>query len=152
MKLTFRDEGHLYVNCLFYILIIYRKCLLFQLLGCGIRPKGRISGCKTGDTLLGNVLLKFNSQNGGYLCAKCLFYILTVFREYLFFSSLVVAYIYTIASQQGFKKDVLATEKMVIFSNKMYFWSLISKIKVTCLRIACFLFRLFILKVFFFSS
>ena len=32
----FWDEGHLYSNCLFYILTIYRKCLLFQFLDCAV--------------------------------------------------------------------------------------------------------------------
>ena len=30
VKLLFHDEGHLYVNCLIYILTIYRKCLFFS--------------------------------------------------------------------------------------------------------------------------
>ena len=33
LMLEFHDEGHLYSNCLFYILTIYHKCLLFQFLG-----------------------------------------------------------------------------------------------------------------------
>ena len=37
LKLIFQDEGHLYGNCLFYILTIYRECFLFQFLGYGTR-------------------------------------------------------------------------------------------------------------------
>ena len=37
MKLIFEDEGYLYDSCLFYILNIYGKCLLFQFLSHGIR-------------------------------------------------------------------------------------------------------------------
>ena len=33
--LKLHDEGHLYSNLLFYILAIYRKCLLFQFSGVG---------------------------------------------------------------------------------------------------------------------
>ena len=36
LMLKLHDEGHLYSNLLFYILTIYRKCLLFQFLGAGI--------------------------------------------------------------------------------------------------------------------
>ena len=36
-KLLFQDEGHLYGNCLFYILSIYCKCPLYQFLSRNIR-------------------------------------------------------------------------------------------------------------------
>ena len=36
LKLLFRDEGHLYANCLFYIPAIYPKCHLFQFYSRGI--------------------------------------------------------------------------------------------------------------------
>ena len=39
LKLNLQDEGQLYVNFLFYILIIYRICLLFQFLGRDIRMR-----------------------------------------------------------------------------------------------------------------
>ena len=87
LKLIFRDEayftslfyGHLHANCLFYILTIYRKCLPFQFLRCGIRihtpiltevQRGHISGKKSGHKLLKNVLFKFNFQHEGHLYAK----------------------------------------------------------------------------------
>ena len=34
---AFREKGHLYANCLFYILIIYCKYILFRFLSGGIR-------------------------------------------------------------------------------------------------------------------
>ena len=37
LKLFFRDEGHLYANCLFYILTINPKCHPFQFFNRGIR-------------------------------------------------------------------------------------------------------------------
>ena len=58
---SFRDEGHLYANCLFYILSIYRKCFLFQFLCCAIHmhipilrevQNGRISHQKNSHNLL----------------------------------------------------------------------------------------------------
>ena len=53
LKLNFQHEGYLYSNCLFYILTIYRKCLLFQFLSCSIRmdisiPEEVQNGCITG--------------------------------------------------------------------------------------------------------
>ena len=61
LKFLFRDEGHLYANCLFYILSIYRKFFLFWFLCCGIRmhipilrwvQNGRISHQKNSHNLL----------------------------------------------------------------------------------------------------
>ena len=43
LKLPFCDEGHLYVNCLFYILTIYPKHLLFQLLSGGFEMDAQVS-------------------------------------------------------------------------------------------------------------
>ena len=37
LMFIFRDENRLYANCLFHILIFYRKCLLFQFFSHGIR-------------------------------------------------------------------------------------------------------------------
>ena len=36
LKLIFWDKGHLYANCLFYIVDIYFKYLLLQFFRCGI--------------------------------------------------------------------------------------------------------------------
>ena len=61
LRVLFRNEGHLYANCLFYILSIYRKCFLFQFLCYGIRMQipiqrevqnGRISHQKVNHNLL----------------------------------------------------------------------------------------------------
>ena len=58
---SFLDEGHLYANCLFYIVSIYRKCFLFQFLCCAIHmhipilrevQNGRISHQKNSHNLL----------------------------------------------------------------------------------------------------
>ena len=60
LKFLFRDEGHLYANCLFYILSIYRKCFPFQFSCCGIHmhipilrgvQNGRISHQKSQNFL-----------------------------------------------------------------------------------------------------
>ena len=37
LKRNFQHHGHFYANCLIYTQTIYCKCLLYQLLGCGIR-------------------------------------------------------------------------------------------------------------------
>ena len=42
LKLYFQHEGHWYDNSLFYILTIYRMCIHFQLLRCGIRVQNVI--------------------------------------------------------------------------------------------------------------
>ena len=37
LKMNFQNEGHSDAHCLLYVLSIYRKCFLFQFLGCDIR-------------------------------------------------------------------------------------------------------------------
>ena len=53
MYLNFEDEGHSYAKCLFFVLTLYHKCVLFQFLGYSICThipiltgvqKGRIRG------------------------------------------------------------------------------------------------------------
>ena len=62
LKLLFRDEGHLYANCLFYIPTIYPKCLLSQFYSRGIRMHIPIlTGVQNGGTSLrknSRILLK----------------------------------------------------------------------------------------------
>ena len=51
LKLFFPDERHLYANCLFYILTIYAKCLLFQFVSGGILMHIAIlTGVQNGST------------------------------------------------------------------------------------------------------
>ena len=61
LKLCFRDESHLYADCLFHILTIYPKCLLLQFFSRCIRmhipvltgvQNGRISQPNTSPFLL----------------------------------------------------------------------------------------------------
>ena len=87
MELVFQDEGHLYANCLFFILTVYRIYLLFQFFlhlwytythsHPSRGSKGRISGWKNCHILLKNVLLRLNFQDEGHFYAICLFYILS---------------------------------------------------------------------------
>ena len=67
LKLLFRDEGHLYANCLFYISTIHPKCHLFQFFSRSIRmyipiltgiENGRTSLRKNSFILLKNVLFE----------------------------------------------------------------------------------------------
>ena len=68
--LKFHGEGHLYSNCLLYILNIYRKCLLFQFLGSGIRMQIPIR------TEIQNRRI-FSQENGRILIKECIY----IFRD-----------------------------------------------------------------------
>ena len=94
LKPYFQHEGHWYGNFLFHILTIYRKCILFQFLCCGMRvqililkgfQKRHISSWKTGHDLLKNALLKISLQHNSHLHDNCLIYILTIYCEFLHF-------------------------------------------------------------------
>ena len=98
LKCKFQDKGHLYGNCLFYILSIYYKCLLFQFLRCCIRM---------------HIPILKGVQNGN----------------------------------SGWK-----TGHILYFAKNCTIWSLISNMKITSIPIACFIFWLLTVKVFFFSS
>ena len=67
LKLLFREEGHLYGQCLFHIPTIYLKCLLFQFFSRGIRmhipiltgvQNGHISRLKDSVFFAKNVLFE----------------------------------------------------------------------------------------------
>ena len=92
LRLLFRDEGHLYVNCLFYIQTIYPKYLLFQLLSGGIHmdisiitgvQNGRTSLWKSSHILLKTFFFRLYFRNEGHLYANCLFYILPIYYNCL---------------------------------------------------------------------
>ena len=78
----FQDEDHLYANCLFYNLTIYRQYFFFQFLSLGIRMHIPIlTGVqKRRITRWQNIIhaLKLIFQDKGHLCTNCLFYILTI--------------------------------------------------------------------------
>ena len=66
-KLNFQNEGHLYTNCLFFILSFRLKCLLFQFVSRGICvhipivagfQNGRTSRQKISHILLNNFLFQ----------------------------------------------------------------------------------------------
>ena len=50
------------------------------------------------------------------------------------------------------QKGPIAAEKLVEFSQKIYFWGLISNMKLTCMPIACFVFSFFALNTCFCNS
>ena len=95
MKLNFQEEGHLYANCILYILTFCHKWHLFQFLGYGIRMQ---------IIILTGVWKRHSGYKNGHILLK------------------------------------------------MYFWSLTSKVKVTCMLIAYFIFWFFAVNSFFFSS
>ena len=92
-QFDFQDEWHLNPNCLFYVLFLGLKCLLFQFLNSGIRMyisilavvrNGRISRRKNSYILLKHVLLEFNFQDEGHLDANVKIVILTIYCKCLF--------------------------------------------------------------------
>ena len=104
--LEFHDEGHLYSNCLFYILTIYHKCLRFQFLGsliCMQIPflteiqNGRIICEENGRILIKECLvLSLLLEVKSLVCQ--LFYILTFTVNFVFPSSAFVPYVCTFPS------------------------------------------------------
>ena len=83
------------------------------------------------------------------LIASFILWIFTV--NAFFFSSLAVAYVCTFSSSQGFKKHNSGWKNGHILL-KMYFWTLISNMKVTCMPIASFILLPFSVNPFFFNS
>ena len=93
----FRDEDHLYANCLFYILSLCLKCLLFQIHTRGIRmhvsigtgvEKGHIRGYNNGFVLLKERLLKLNFKHKSQVETTWLFCFLDNFCKSRPFQSL----------------------------------------------------------------
>ena len=81
-------------NCLFYFVIIFRKCILYQFLSRAVRmhipiltgnQKERISGWKNGHILLKELLLKKYFEYADHLSASCFFLFLTIYHKYLLF-------------------------------------------------------------------
>lgn len=90
-----QDERHLHANCLFYIITVYRKCLLLQFLGCsihmhistlmGVRNRRITSWKKTVIPWKRKFFLKLNFQAKHHLDTYYLFYILAICLECLLF-------------------------------------------------------------------
>ena len=81
-------------NCLFYILSLCLKCLLFQIRTHGIRmhvsirtgvEKGQIRGYKNVGILLKEVLLKLNLKHKGHVFTDCLLDILDNYCKHCLF-------------------------------------------------------------------
>ena len=174
LMLKFHDEGHFYSNCWFYILTIYCKYLLFQFLVFSIRmqipiltevQKGHISQRKKSYfTRKCSLWSYFQDCEEDYcilikecfvLClffemkslvyAKYLFYILTFYRKFFLFQFF----------SRGVRMHILiltGVQKGHNSNQKMYFWSLISNVKVTCMQIVLLVFLLFNVYPLFFSS
>ena len=110
-----------------FFLIIQSKYLAFQLLSC-------VMGMFF--TILARV------KNRCFSRWKCLFFPVPMSSNMYSYS------LYYLGLQMG---ACLYKEKLY-FSNKSFFWSLISKMKVTCMLIACFVFWFFTVNAFLFSS
>ena len=129
----------------------------FQFLSCGIRmyipiltmvQKRRIAGWKMVIFAKKNILLKLNLQDEGHLHANCLFYILYFcFKYFIFqlFSCCIRMHVLILP-------EVQKKKKVFIICKDMYFWNLISNMKVICILNAYFIFWLFTRNAFFFSS
>ena len=98
LKLNFPDESDLHGNCLFGVLILYRKCFSVQFLYCAIGMhssiligplNGRISSWKNTIFFWKLVFLKFNFQDKHQLYANCLFHILSLYRKGFLFHFLI---------------------------------------------------------------
>ena len=139
LRFNFQRRGHLYalrsLNCLFYILIIYRKSLLSQFSSFDIGiyisiltrvQKRRISSWKNDHILLKNVPLKLNFQDEYHLYAKFLFYILYVCLNCLLFQILSRGIRIHIPIKTGVEKGRITGWKNCHLLIKMYFWSLVS--------------------------
>ena len=91
LKLNFQDEGQMYANFLFYILIMLRKFFAFQFFSRAIRMQIPIltgvqnepkSHRNDSAFLLINVLfMKLLFHNEGYLYASFLFYIMIIYGK-----------------------------------------------------------------------
>ena len=99
LKIDFQDKGHLDANLLFYILTIYRKCLLFQFLNYGIPmhiailtevQSEPISRQKSSHIFLKMFILELIFQDQGDLCVNCLFHILSLYFKCLLFQILIL--------------------------------------------------------------
>ena len=93
-------------------------------------------------------LLKFNFQDESYLHANCLFCILILCRRCFSFQFLY----FGIRKHISILIGASLAEKMWYFSEKCSFWSLISKMKISCMLNVSFIFCLFTVNAFFFSS
>ena len=94
LKLFFRDEGHLYANCLFYILTINPKCNPFQFFNRGIRMyipiltgvlHGRRSFWDSSHIFLKNVLFEALFPRWKSPVRQFLLGILTIDPKFIFF-------------------------------------------------------------------
>ena len=124
LKLLFREEGHLYGQCLFYIPTIYPKCLLFQFFSRGIRmhipiltgvQNGHISRLKDSVFLVKKCSFWSFFNLMKITCMPIAYFIFWLFiLNAILFSSLVVAYVCT------FPSFLL---KNVLFETSFTWWS-----------------------------
>ena len=123
LKLIFRDEGHLYVNCLLYILNFHSKCLLFKFSIRGIHMQipiltvvqnGLTSHQKNSLNLLKNVLFEAYSLRWRLLACQSLLYVLSIYCKCLF-SVLTLWHMYAHSHSNSGSKRTHNLLKMVIF-------------------------------------
>ena len=120
------DEGHLHANCLFYILTIYLKCLLFKFFTDDIRIHIPIlTGVQNGHRSLWkqSYFAKKRPSRG-------------------FISEMNATCIPTFIT----KKNVF------FFAKNRFFWGFIFVMKFTCMPSACLIFWLFIINGIVFTS
>ena len=150
----------MYLNCLFYILNIYCKRFLFQFLRCGIHfhipfltgvQKGHISLWKMVIFCYKNVLLKLNLQDEGHFDSNCLLYILSFYLKRLLFQFFTRGIRMDISILTRVQRGHISGQKHGHILQKMFFWRLVSKIKITWMPLASFIFSLFNVNPYFLS-
>ena len=90
LKLNFQVDSHLYAICLFFILILYRKCFFFSFcIVAYVCTNGSISSWENVIFFGKMLLLKLNFQDKDQLYANCLFHILSLYRKCFLFQLLI---------------------------------------------------------------
>ena len=121
LKLNFKHEGHLFLNCLFYIMTIFGKYLSIQFSGCGIRIQILIRTeaqnwrliCQKGAlTLIKKFLfvLMLISQDEGHLYDHCFL----IFRIFILNAFLFSSYAHS-HPNRGFERATKVFKEIVIF-------------------------------------
>ena len=135
LKLFFRDEGHLYANCLFYILTINPKCHPFQFFNRGIRmyipiltgvPHGRRSFWDCSHIFLKNVLFEVLFPRWKSPVRQFLLGILTIAPKWHLFSVLCSWHTYVHSHpKRDSKWTHKSPKKKCSFAEKNFFFKFI---------------------------
>ena len=149
MKNISRNEGHLDANCLFYILTLYLKCLIFRLLSCDIPMhnfiltgvhNGHINRRKTNYILLRKCIFSARfSRWRSLVCQLLISYHFFCFKNLLsqFFSHRMPIHVPIVTAVQNGRislwKNSYILQKHVLFKALFLRWrSLVCQLLVQC--------------------